>query len=226
MKRISREFLNRYLSAAIVVKGKYLLLRSAYKNEFLEQGYYFPGCSEGKDSNEKTLANQLYLKYKLRITVEDLIGDVIVKISPRKYGCLYLYRCLLKKDSLLNSTDVIAQLVSPEDFDKIRFDKADGYLAERIRIFHPAYQNQKRVTELSKEERDKVYDYFKCLLFNMNTVTDQDMTDFKHLLLCESDFIRIEQAFNFILKRSHVSYEIYRKKMDKLAKKQKRKQGN
>ncbi|MCQ2793447.1 MAG: hypothetical protein MJ221_03430 [Bacilli bacterium] len=201
----------KYLAAAIIVKGKYVILRSAFKEDYEQYGCYFPGCKKLKSvSDAKQLTKQLYLKYKLRVVVVgDFLGDVFIKLKKEKTATLYLYKCLLRNDSGLDSDDVIAKLYSPSELSKLKFDVADGYLAQRIMHFHRVYECERKTKTLPLSSQRKILLFYNCLLHYSKKVATQDLIDFAKLQSTNASFNEIRDAFLWIINRSKVSFEKY-----------------
>ncbi|MCF0117654.1 MAG: hypothetical protein HUJ61_06385, partial [Bacilli bacterium] len=140
MKRESIEYIypkaTTYLSAAIEVNGKFLILRNADDEIFKKLGFYFPGCKQNKDYDDaKYLIEQVHLKYGIDITINSFIGDVIVKDRRHKYSCLCLYKCSLVSKEQIKNKDIKSLFVPISKFKFLHFDVADGLLAQRMEIF-------------------------------------------------------------------------------------------
>lgn len=199
-----------FLSAAVEINGKYLVLRNPNEEIYQELGCYFPGCKQNSQYDDIAyLKEQLLLKYNLKVNVQHFIGDVLVKDRNGKYSCLYLYKCAPISKISMNNSQVKAHLLKPENFKLVKFDTADALLAERILMFHSVYENDVTPCTRSKGENEIVLVYYDSLIYFADKVAKQDVLDFQALLQTGATMEEIKNAFFWICKRSKIDLNEY-----------------
>lgn len=210
-----------FLAAALIVDGKYLLLRSAYREKFAQQGFYFPGCQmDAKLDDKKQLKNQLYTKYRLQVKVGKYLGTAVSNIGKRGNCAVHLYKCSLNISNSISAVDIIPCLYKADELVNLKFVPPDGELAMRISIFDKAYREVSRITPLSEYDYTLARVYYKCLLYYRDEVEYQDIVDFARLLKSESTIVEIEKAFVYIANKSKISLKDYLKMNKALLKKE------
>lgn len=199
-----------YLSAAVEINGKYLVLRNPNEEIYQKLGCYFPGCKQNSQYEDIAyLKEQLLLKYNLKVNVQHFVGDVLVKDRNGKYSCLYLYKCAPISKVSMNNSQVKAHLLKPENFKLVKFDMADALLAERIQMFHLVYENDITPCTRNKEENEIVLVYYDSLIYFANKVAKQDVLDFQALLQTGATMEEVKNAFFWICKRSKIDLNQY-----------------
>ena len=206
-----------YLSAAIEVNGYYLVLRNADKRVFRRLGYFFPGCKANAEyENTLYLREQLKKKYKFDVTVNNIVGDVLVKDKTRLYSCLYLYKCTLNsriKSSIIeiNGVKLIVEFHKPEEFRHMRFDHADKLLAQRINVFKRIMNVSFEEAKRTKAENDAALVMYDSLLYFEGRIAKQDILDFASLVKTNASLKEIKIAYNWIISRHKVNVREYLK---------------
>ena len=199
-----------FLAAALIVDNKYLVLRSASREKFAKQGYYFPGCQmDAKLADRKQLKNQMYTKYRLQVKVGRYLGRETAKLKGHKYCALHLYRCSLTLSNTITTVDVIPHLFSAEELVNIKLIPPDDLMAKRIAVFDKVYRETSRKVALNEHDYALAKMYYKCLLYYRDKIDYQDIIDFAKLFKADTSISEIEKAFVYISERSHISLKEY-----------------
>lgn len=201
-----------YLSAAILVKGKYLMLRSADDKAFKEEGYFFPGCHARKKLDKaKLLKEQLYLKYGLRVSVDQYIGDVLVEKNTDEYFCMYFYQMNLDGVFTLINPNVKYALLTLKQLNKVLLDKGDRVMVERLNIFRHVYNHDMVTIKRSAKEKGILLAFYDSLFRLNDKVARKDIQDFGKLIQSNASLEEIKKAYIWIVKHNNLDLKKYYK---------------
>lgn len=199
-----------YISAAILVKGKYLMLRSADDKTFKEEGYFFPGChSRNKLDKASLLKEQLYLKYGLRTSVDQFIGDVLVDKGSNEFICMYFYQMNLDGVFTVVNPNVKYALLTLEQLNKVLLDKGDRVMVERLTLFRHVYNYDMVTIKRSEKEKAILLTFYDTLYRLSDKVARKDIQDFGKLIQTNASMEEIRKAYIWIVKHNNLDLTKY-----------------